>query len=83
MFALDSIQVRASRPAEGQAPVLAGAVLAELKHLSSFLAFLLLGAGGWSTASRMQTAGPASAPGVFIPSQGRGRPSKPATDPGA
>lgn len=49
-FPLDVIQVRSVRPPAQSTPFLAGALIAELKHLTSFVALLLIGLGGWRTA---------------------------------
>ncbi len=53
VFALDLGQVRASRPAAVQGSVLAGGVVAILKHLGASAVLTLLGIGGWRTARRI------------------------------
>ena len=49
-FALDVIQLRGTVPQERLLSFQAGALIAELKHLTSFLALLLIGVGGWKSA---------------------------------
>lgn len=50
-FALDVVQLRNTVPAERLPSFQAGALIAELKHLTSFVALALLGIGGWKTAA--------------------------------
>jgi hypothetical protein len=50
LFPLDVIQLRSVTPEERLPAFQAGAVLAALKHLTGFVALLLLGVGGWRTA---------------------------------
>jgi len=52
-FALDLIQVRASRPEAARAAVLAGGTIAILKHVTGATVLSLLGIGSWRTATRM------------------------------
>ncbi len=52
-FALDLVQVRASRPQASQGVVLAGGLIAILKHFSAATVLGLLGIGSWRTASRL------------------------------
>jgi len=70
MFALDVVQVRATRPPESLPSFVAGAAISEAKHLTAFVALLLLGIGSWKTAAGF---GPArtstdASPGVITPS---------------
>ena len=53
-FALDVIQIRGSIPAERLPSFKAGALIAELKHLTSCVALGLLGTGGWKTAAQFE-----------------------------
>ena len=50
LFPLDVIQLRSAMAEERLSSFQAGALLAELKHLTAFVALLLLGMGGWRTA---------------------------------
>jgi hypothetical protein len=52
VFALDMLQVRASRPEAARAAVLAGGIIAIAKHLTAAVVLTLLGVGGWRTAGR-------------------------------
>jgi hypothetical protein len=52
IFALDMIQVRASRPEAARPAVLAGGTIAIAKHLTAAVVLALLGIGGWRTAGR-------------------------------
>jgi len=53
VFALDLIQVRAARPEAARAAVLAGGVIAILKHVTGATVLGFLGIGGWRTSSRL------------------------------
>ena len=55
-FALDVMQLRNVRPPESLPSFQAGALIAELKHFTAFIALTLLGLGGWSTAGRLADA---------------------------
>jgi hypothetical protein len=57
VFALDLLQVRASRPEAARPAVLAGGGIAILKHLTAATVLALLGIGGWRTANRFRGAG--------------------------
>ena len=50
LFPLDVIQLRSQIAQERLSSFQAGALLAELKHFTAFVALLLLGFGGWRTA---------------------------------
>ncbi len=50
-FALDVVQMRSITPVEARPAFQAGALIAESKHFTAFLALCLLGLGGWKTAS--------------------------------
>lgn len=52
-FALDLIQVRAARPESARPAVLAGGIIALLKHGAGATVLSLLGIGGWRTATRL------------------------------
>jgi len=52
VFALDMVQVRASRPEAARPAVLAGGSIAIAKHLTAAVVLTLLGVGGWRTAGR-------------------------------
>ncbi len=52
-FALDVVQLRNAVPAERLPSFQAGALITELKHLTSCVALALLGIGGWKTAAPM------------------------------
>lgn len=69
-FALDVVQVRPTRPPESIPSFLAGAGISEAKHLTAFLALLLLGIGSWRTAAGMQPSRAAAekSPGIVSPS---------------
>lgn len=54
LFPLDVIQLRSVTPPENLRFFQTGAILSELKHFTSFLVLILLGAGGWRTGGRMQ-----------------------------
>jgi chromate transport protein ChrA len=51
VFALDLLQVRASRPEPARPAVLAGGLIALAKHFTSVVVLMLLGFGGWRTAN--------------------------------
>jgi len=53
MFALDVLQIRELRAAEGQATVLAGGIFQEVKYLIAFLVLAFLGYGSVKTASEL------------------------------
>lgn len=53
MFALDVLQIRDLRAAEGQTTVLAGGLFQEVKYFVAFLVLLLLGYGSVKTASEL------------------------------
>lgn len=53
VFALDLVQVRASRPEAARPAVLAGGAIAIAKHVTAAVVFTLLGIGGWRTARRL------------------------------
>jgi len=74
MFALDVVQVRATRPPESLSSFIAGASISEAKYLTAFLALLFLGIGSWRTASGMQSTRMTedTSPGIVTPS-GRAR----------
>lgn len=57
-FALDVVQIRNTVPAERLPSFQAGALIAELKHLTSFVVLTLLGIGGWRTAALMEVDAP-------------------------
>lgn len=59
-FALDVMQLRNVRPPESLPSFQAGALIAELKHFTAFIALTLLGLGGWSTAGRLRDANEAA-----------------------
>lgn len=50
-FALDVLQMRSITPVEARSAFQMGALIAELKHFTAFVALSLLGLGGWRTAS--------------------------------
>lgn len=50
MFPLDVVQMGSNAPPEARPSMKAGAIIAELKHGTGFLALVLLGLGGWRTA---------------------------------
>jgi hypothetical protein len=52
VFALDMVQVRASRPEAARGAVLAGGAIAIAKHFTAALVLFLVGIGGWRTAGR-------------------------------
>ena len=52
VFALDMLQVRASRPEAARPAVLAGGTIAIAKHFTAAVVLTLLGIGGWRTAGR-------------------------------
>jgi len=71
-FALDALQLRGTRPPESLPSFTAGAIIAEAKHCTAFLALLLLGVGSWRTAAKMQPArSAASATGGLMASSAR------------
>ena len=51
LFALDVVQIRSTVPEARLPSYQVGALIAELKHFTSFLALLLLGIGGWKTSA--------------------------------
>jgi hypothetical protein len=53
VFALDVVQMRAMRASEVRGAVLAGGALQELKYFGALVVLILLGLGGWRTASRI------------------------------
>lgn len=61
VFALDVIQMRAVTAPAARSAFQAGALIAEGKHFTAFLAFALLGLGGWKTARRQARRGKSSA----------------------
>jgi len=69
-FALDALQLRGTRPPASLPSFTAGAIIAEAKHFTAFLALLLLGVGSWRTAAKLRPArGAASAAsGLVAPS---------------
>lgn len=72
-FALDVVQVRAMRPAGQLSSFTAGALIAELKHVTAFVALSLLGFGGWKTAGALSGDASAKAdPGLVMDPKQRG-----------
>jgi hypothetical protein len=53
VFALDLLQVRATRPEPVQGAVLVGGLISLAKDLTTAVALFLLGMGAWATAGRM------------------------------
>jgi hypothetical protein len=53
-FALDVVQLRSTVPADRLPSFQVGALIAELKHFTSFIALVLLGLGGWRTAASLK-----------------------------
>ena len=53
-FALDVVQLRGRVEPERLVSFQVGAFIAELKHLTAFVALVLLGLGGWKTATSMK-----------------------------
>jgi hypothetical protein len=74
VFALDAMQFLSSSPAENLPALRGGAVIAELKHITGFVALVLLGLGGWTTSGRI--------PGS-LPADGTSRTSDLVVKPGA
>jgi len=54
MFPLDTLQIRAERDPGVLPAVIAGAIIAEGKHFTTFLALIMLARGSWSTGTRLQ-----------------------------
>ena len=50
MFPLDVVQMGSAAPPEARPAMKVGAIIAELKHGTAFVALVLLGLGGWRTA---------------------------------
>lgn len=53
VFAMDLQQIRQIRPPEARTVVLAGGIIAELKYLTTLVATVLLGIGGWVSAGML------------------------------
>ncbi len=61
-FALDVLQLRNARPPEALPSFQAGALIAEMKHLTAFVALSLFCLGGWKTAGDLSKRAQASEP---------------------
>ncbi|MCH7809312.1 MAG: hypothetical protein IH863_01885 [Chloroflexi bacterium] len=59
-FAMDVVQLGSTVPVERQPSFRAGALIAELRHFTSFLVLLLMGIGGWKTADTLHARDPKS-----------------------
>lgn len=64
VFALDLVQVRATRPENARPAILAGGVIAILKYLTGATVLACLGIGGWRTAGRFKDPGKQQAQGT-------------------
>lgn len=77
-FALDVLQLREARPPDSLPSFYAGAIMAEIKHVTTLITLVLLSFGGWATARSLSEAEAAASkdkrsPDLVMTPQGKPR----------